>query len=108
MEHGSVAVREIGTFYLRKISAKFNENRQVLYAPSTGVYFSPNVDKDVEFASLLIESGLNKEEAALLEKLISDDYKIAVQKMKLSNLINWVLFPIKHLLKGMIRPSIDM
>lgn len=80
MEHGSVAVREIGTFYLRKISAKFNENRQVLYAPSTGVYFSPNVDKDVEFASLLIESGLNKEEAALLEKLISDDYKIAVQK----------------------------
>lgn len=80
MEHGCVAVREIGTFYLRKISAKFNENRQVLYPPSTGVYFSPNVDKDFEFSALLIESGLTREEAALLEKLISEDYKIAVQK----------------------------
>lgn len=88
MEHGCVAVREIGTFYLRKISAKFNENRQVLYPPSTGVYFSPNVDKDFEFSALLIESGLTREEAALLEKLISEDYKIAVQKMKPSNWIN--------------------
>lgn len=88
MEHGGVAVPEIGTFYLRKISAKFNENRQILFPPFTGVYFSPNVDRDFEFCSLLIESGLKVEEAALLEKLITFDYKSSVQNNKSFELEN--------------------
>ena len=88
MEHGGVAVPEIGTFYLRKISAKFNENRQILFPPCSGVYFSPNVDRDFELCSLLIESGLKEEEADLLKKLIIYDYKSSVQNNKSFELEN--------------------
>lgn len=75
MEYGCVAIPEVGTFYLRNNTAKYSENRQTLYPPQTELYFSPGYDKDGDFKSLLIESGLSEDDSSIIVHLFSEDYK---------------------------------
>jgi len=75
MEHGSVAVPEVGTFHLQYNSAYFNNSHEILFPPRSKVYFSPTIDKDSIFSQLMYEDGYDLDSAEYLQNAIISDYK---------------------------------
>jgi cell division septation protein DedD len=80
MDHSRVAVPEIGTFILQFDEAYFGENYETLHPPKSKLYFSPTVDEDFKFSTLLADDGMAQDDAIWLETLLLQDYFKAVKK----------------------------
>jgi cell division septation protein DedD len=96
MEYGRVCIPSVGTFILDYTEATIDRSAESISPPSSALHFSTTMYDDFICSGLLIESGMSKENALLIENLAIQDYRISEEKnipfelFGLGNLVNHV------------------
>ncbi len=80
VEYGVVSIPEMGTFYLKRTSAFFGENRSKIYPPRESCEFKTHVDSESLLNVLMVESGFQENHVQTVIDNFKRDFYQSIQE----------------------------